>query len=364
MHLDEESMINLQVAKSFTRERRINSLEFSYDGLRLITSGEDDQMVIYDCEKGTEKQVIRSGKYGCDLVHFTHATNTIVYASNKEGKDHAIRYMSLHDNKYLKYFSGHTAKVVSLSVSPVDDTMISGSLDKTVRLWDLRSPDCVGLMQCQGRAVASFDPEGLIFAVGVQSEQIKLYDVRSFEKGPFSTFKYKIETGCDWTGVKFSKDGKLMMLTTNGAVVRVVEAFEGKPMFTLSGYQNNKGIHIEANFTPDSQYVMSGSTDGKLHLWRTDTGQRIGILTGEHSHPVTNVQFNPRYAVMASSCQTLCMWVPGSVLNDEPPPAPGQFPLTSTNNFVVPPPVANRNSNSYSAGIGGGGGGSYQPGLY
>ena len=143
--------------------------------------------------------------------------------------------------------------------------------------------------------MASFDPEGLIFAVGVQSEQIKLYDVRSFEKGPFSTFKYKIENGCDWTGVKFSQDGKLMMLTTNGAVVRVVEAFEGKPMFTLSGYQNNKGIHIEASFTPDSQYVISGSTDGKLHLWRTDTGHRIGILTGEHSHPVTNVQFNPRY---------------------------------------------------------------------
>ena len=154
-------MVNLQVAKSFTRDRRINSLEFSYDGLRLITSGEDDQMVIYDCEKGTEKQVIRSGKYGCDLVHFTHATNTIVYASNKEGKDHAIRYMSLHDNKYLKYFSGHTAKVVSLSVSPVDDTMISGSLDKTVRLWDLRSPDCVGLMQCQVSFRLNFDLESI-----------------------------------------------------------------------------------------------------------------------------------------------------------------------------------------------------------
>ena len=79
--------------------------------------------------------------------------------------------------------------------------------------------DFYTLESFQGRAVASFDPEGLIFAVGVQSEQIKLYDVRSFDKGPFSTFKYKIETGCDWTGVKFSLDGKLMMLTTNGAVV-------------------------------------------------------------------------------------------------------------------------------------------------
>ena len=42
------------------------------------------------------------------------------------------RYMSIHDNKFLRYFSGHTAKVVSLSLSPEDDTVISGSLDKSV----------------------------------------------------------------------------------------------------------------------------------------------------------------------------------------------------------------------------------------
>jgi len=27
-------------------------------------------------------------------------------------------------------------------MSPVDDTFLSGSLDKTIRLWDLRSPNC------------------------------------------------------------------------------------------------------------------------------------------------------------------------------------------------------------------------------
>lgn len=39
-----------------------------------------------------------------------------------------------------------------------------------------------GLMHLQGKPVCSFDPEGLIFAAGVNSEMVKLYDLRSFDK--------------------------------------------------------------------------------------------------------------------------------------------------------------------------------------
>jgi COMPASS component SWD2 len=37
-------------------------------------------------------------------------------------------------------------------------------------------------MHLSGRPVAAYDPEGLIFAAGVNSESIKLYDLRSFDK--------------------------------------------------------------------------------------------------------------------------------------------------------------------------------------
>ena len=45
-------------------------------------------------------------------------------------------------------------------------------------------------MKLSGRPVAAFDPDGLIFAAGINSEAVKLYDLRSFEKGPFSSFKF------------------------------------------------------------------------------------------------------------------------------------------------------------------------------
>lgn len=148
-------------------------------------------------------------------------------------------------------------------MSPVDDTFLSGSLDKTIRLWDLRSPNCQGLMHLLGRPVANFDPEGLIFAVGINSESVKLYDLKSFDKGPFNTFKLPQDKNCDWTGLKFSPDGKIIMIYTNGNVIHLIDAFQGTSLHTLTGHTNNKGLQLEASFSPDSQFIFSGSTDCK-----------------------------------------------------------------------------------------------------
>ena len=72
-------------------------------------------------------------------------------------------------------------------------------------------------MHLQGKPVCSFDPEGLIFAAGVNSEMVKLYDLRSFDKGPFATFKMQYDWICEWTGLKFSSDGKLILISTKAA---------------------------------------------------------------------------------------------------------------------------------------------------
>lgn len=44
-----------------------------------------------------------------------------------QGDDHALRYCSIFEARFLRYFQGHTGRVVSVSMSPKNDTFLSAS---------------------------------------------------------------------------------------------------------------------------------------------------------------------------------------------------------------------------------------------
>ncbi|XP_059099380.1 WD repeat-containing protein 82-like [Tigriopus californicus] len=310
MKLIDPVIRSMRVGKVFKdNTETVNHMNFSGCGGFMISSAEDDQIIIYDCEKGVQKKSVNSKKYGVDLIHFTHQNkNNVVHASTKEND--IIRLLDVHENKYLQYFRGHSKKVVALCMSPTDDSFLSGSTDKTVRLWDLRSPTCQGLMHLAGRPVAAFDPEGLIFAAGINSESVKLYDLRSFDKGPFSSFKFNVDKDIEWTGLKFSPDGKSILVSTNGSFIRLIDSFGGSTLQTCTGHLNSKNLPLEASFSPDSQFIISGSTDGRLHIWNAESGAKVCVLNGDHSGPVQCVQFNPKYMLMASACKNMAFWLP------------------------------------------------------
>uniref|UniRef100_A0A915EXN0 WD repeat containing protein 82 n=1 Tax=Echinococcus canadensis TaxID=519352 RepID=A0A915EXN0_9CEST len=297
---------------------KINSLSYTDNGEAIISSSDDDQMIMYDCNSGTPKRTINSKKYGVNLIQFTHSPTTAIHASTKI--DDTIRYLSLHDNKYIRYFQSHVKRVVSLCMSPIDDTFLSGALDGTVRLWDLRSQNCHGVMHVPGRPTAAFDPDGLIFAAGINSECLKLYDLRSFDKGPFATFKLTtVEAqGIEWTSLKFSPDGKTILICTNGNFLRLVDAFSGVHLHTLTVANNTERQTLDACFTPTSQFVISTAPDAFLQVWSVETGGRVAALPSfEAASQMTGpsgvlncVAFNPRFAMLATGSVQTSFWLP------------------------------------------------------
>jgi len=275
---------------------------------------------------GTMKKTVYSKRYGVDLVRFTHHPQAVLVAS-KNGWDESIRYLSLYDHKFLRYFKGHKQKVVSLELHPQNDTFLSAALDNSVRLWDLRSNVCQGLIRVTGRPAVAYDPSGLIFAIACGSDIVKLFDDRNCDKGPFSTTKINpvnknsltsAPSASDWTFVKISPDGKYILLATTSSTLYLLDAFDGNLVRTFSNFSNKGKSVIEAGFTPDSLYVFSGSDDGSIHLWETETGNNVCSAWTGHTSPVSVVQFNPTKMLVASgdTAGNLALWVPNSIKTD------------------------------------------------
>jgi WD40 repeat protein len=65
----------------------------------------------------------------------------------------------------------------------------------------------------------------------------------------------------------FSKDGKLIVTTSDDRTARIWDLSTGKEFFTLTGHR--EGVK-SAEFTPDGQFVVTSSWDGAVRLWPTD----------------------------------------------------------------------------------------------
>lgn len=106
-----------------------------------------------------------------------------------------------------------------------------------------------------------------------------------------------------------------MLITTNGPLIKLINAFDGSHIQTFTDYLNDSRIPIEASFSPDSQYIFGGSSNGRIHVWNAFTGIKVCILNGGHSGPVYCVKMNPKYMMMATACTNVAFWLP-TVLTD------------------------------------------------
>ncbi|OAX31606.1 WD40 repeat-like protein [Rhizopogon vinicolor AM-OR11-026] len=197
---------------------------------------------------------------------------------------------------------GHTKEVNGVAFFNYSRRVVTGSLDSTVRIWDIQKGALAGKPfeghQGRVRSVA-VSPDDRQVASGGLDKIIIIWDVESHRNVKLKKHTDVVRSVC------FSPDGKRLASGSDDrtAVVwnvetrAVLKAFEGHPSGVLS-----------VAFSPDALNLACGSWD-KILVWRIDNAELIRTING-HQSLVRSVAWSPdgQQLVSASKDKTVKSW--------------------------------------------------------
>ncbi|RLF43585.1 MAG: hypothetical protein DRN29_09885, partial [Thermoplasmata archaeon] len=204
-------------------------------------------------------------------------------------------------SRCIRTFEGHEKRVTSVCFSPDGRYALSGSLDGTLKLWDVATERCLRTFQGHEDSVESvcFSPDGR-YALSGGHWTLKLWDVATGRcLRTFEGHEDSVESVC------FSPDGRYALSGSSDNTLKLWDVATGRCLRTFEGH---KGWVHSVSFSPDGRYALSGG-HWTLKLWDVATGRCLRTFEG-HKGSVESVCFSPdgRYALSGSGDETFKLW--------------------------------------------------------
>ncbi|EDX03479.1 WD repeat-containing protein 82 [Drosophila simulans] len=309
IRLNDDAMRQFRVAKVFQeRDHHTLAMEFSSDGLRLLVC-DHSALSIFSSTRQVELCKVHMHHYLPDVACFVQQDTRVLHSTSKH--DYTIRCLDLNTRHCVRVFGGHAKTINRLASQPgSENVFISAGRDDQVYMWDIRAETHTHRINNLRRPLCAFDPAGLFLATSSGTEAIQIHDVRMLREKPAQKFVYQVNAKANWTQLQFAPNGKSLLLSTDHSWCFSVSPIDGTYQQSFTGYSSKVRLPLDATYTPDSQFILSGAHNGRIHIWRAADGFPVAVLKGNNVGPVRCIRFNPRATMFVSSDWLLAFWMP------------------------------------------------------
>jgi WD40 repeat protein/class 3 adenylate cyclase len=203
----------------------------------------------------------------------------------------------------VRTLRGHTGFIGHIAWSPAGQLLASPAEDKTVRIWNVRTGDCVRTLEGHSAEVFSvaFDATGRTLASGSADQTVVLWDTES------GKMRHRLEwQNGSVNSVAFDSTGKILAIAGDHSAVTLWKTSSGKLLRTLTGRQ---GVINRVTFDPVGGIVAGAGIDQAINLWDAASGELLRTLKG-HRDSVNSVAFDPagRMLVSGGADHAIHLW--------------------------------------------------------
>ena len=252
----------------------VTALAFAPDG-KSVAAGGYRGVRLLDPATGAVTRTVRGMADQVQALAWSGDGKFLAVAGGAPGEVGEVLVFNTQTWKQVRRLGEHTDVVYAVAWRPNTVHLVTGSLDKTARVWDLASGKCIRVLKDHADAVmgVAYSADGKWLATGSADRSVKLIDVAAWKRVAALTGHQDAVTR-----VAFNHDGTLLATAGADKVVCVWKIEPGKMENPQRRLHENDVINACA-FSPDGSLFVYGASNKVVKLFNGDGAQHKRTLS-------------------------------------------------------------------------------------
>ena len=255
--------LNIADKDTMSHSKPILSLAFTNDGSTLASASLDNTIKLWHADTGKFIKQLKGNGSIIRTIAFNGSGSLLAAA----GDDKSITIYDAKSGLVKKTITNaHGHSIRSLCFTPDNNSLLSASFDKTVKVWNLSSYSTTSTMNAHFDWVTSVacSPDSKYIASGSYDKTCIIWKQSRQHR--------KINVH-DWVNnVAFSPDSKTVLVSYQDGKCIAYDPESGAELYKLEGHKGKVNVGV---FSSNGRAILTASDDGVLKIWNAKSNKNV-----------------------------------------------------------------------------------------